>query len=676
MSDKIIEDGILGIDAGGTFTDLAFICGSGSEVEAFAKTPTRSDDLLATIDSGLKIILEKIDPARIKGVNLATTLATNAIVENKIRPTGLVLIGYDPAQTAEATERNKFGTKNILMIDGGHDPKGNEKAPLDVEKLCKNLDSMLAGVESVAVSGYFSVRNPGHETRVREIIKKKAPSVYITCGHEIASDLNAILRATTAALNAGLIPIVMNLFDAVSEIFKKQGINVPISIVRSDGSLVGVEWAKEHPIETVLSGPAASAIGACHLANAKSFRRPAWVVDVGGTTTDIIYLNEHGKPGLGTEGTTVGGHKTLIKSIDIHTFGLGGDSRVTVDRDMKVVVSSRRVKSLCSTASDIKGTHEVLKHLAEKNSLYEPIIVQPGINGRCENSFEKSTLETIDGKFASMDALLDGKLLSNLGYLQLEEMEKKGLIEYSGFTPTDALHVLGKLNKWDSDASEMGAKILSRGRFKIKELCSTVCSEVVRKIALNVLKKSFLRIGYAQNRLEELESFVNFSFSDSIPTGGPDVRFSLNAALIGVGAPAWAFLKQTGELIGEDAILPENAEVAGAVGAAVGTFSLRYSVWITPLPNGSYRAHLPSGIHDFASLKESVDNSVEFMRPWIIERAQKSGAIEPVVDYKQEDEEAWVQGGLRKVHLWTQLLFNVSDATELEEQQIPLSDSV
>ena len=118
--------------------------------------------------------------------------------------------------------------------------------------------------------------------------------------------------------------------------------------------------------------------------------------------------------------------------------------------------------------------------------------------------------------------------------------------------------------------------------------------------------------------------------------------------------------------MGEDAHLPANAEVAGAVGAAVGTFSLRYSVWITPLITGIYRVHLPSGVVDYPDLQTAVKEAVAFMEPWIKERAKKIGASTPVIKFRQEDEEAWVQGGLRKVHLWTQLWFDVVNSDSLQ----------
>ena len=663
MSAEKLEAGILGIDAGGTFTDLAFICGGDSAVAAWGKTPTLHEDLVGTINEGLKIILQQVQPERIKAVNLATTLATNAIVENKIRSTGLILIGYDPVQVDAAIRKNKFGTDKVVMLGGGHDPKGNEAAPLEVEKLARTLGPMLAKVESVAVSGYFSVRNPSHEIKARDIIWASNPNMPVTCGHELASDLDAILRATTAALNAGLIPIVMDLFNSVERVFREYGIDVPISIVRGDGSLVSSEWAKLHPIETVLSGPAASAIGACHLAGADKFKRPSWVVDVGGTTTDIIYLDANGRPGLSSEGAIVGGHKTLIKAIDIYTFGLGGDSRVKFDKDVNLVVGPRRVKSLCSTADEEPTVLESLDRLAKVHTQTEPLIVRSGRGDKAESKFERSVVERVSAGHSTPDVLLSEERLTNMSGLQLEDMEARGIISFSGFTPTDALHVLGRLDRWNAKASELGAAILSRDRFPLNKLCGDVCKKVVHDIALNVLRKSLVRTGIKITRDGEAERLLSASLSDAAKNG-PLLKPILNAAVVGVGAPAWAFLKEAGALLGEESILPENAGVAGAVGAAVGTFSLRYSVWVTPMADGTYRAHLPVGIRDYETLSEAVDKIKVFMTPWITERAKKTGAVKPRINCVQEDEEAWISGGLRKVHLWTQLWFNVVEDSE------------
>jgi len=256
MSSEILKEGILGIDAGGTFTDLAFLRLADSYVAASAKTPTDQDDLVGTIGRGLDLISKEIDVKEIRAVNLATTFATNAIVEGKTKASAIVLIGYDEEQVKRAVKSNKFGTDKVILISGGHDTKGNEQAPLDLVNLRTSFKEIEGSVAAIAVSGFFSVRNPSHEIAAREEILSICPEMPVTCGHELSSDLDAILRAETVSLNAGLIPIVMDLLRSVEKVLKDRGIDVPLSVVKGDGSLISSEWARAHPIETIVSGPA------------------------------------------------------------------------------------------------------------------------------------------------------------------------------------------------------------------------------------------------------------------------------------------------------------------------------------------------------------------------------------------------------------------------------------
>ncbi len=660
--DNAMQQGILGIDAGGTFTDLVFWSEPDGTAIASAKTPTMHSDLVGTIENGLKLILAEVAPEQIKAFNLATTLATNAIVENKLRPSALVLIGYDKDITEKYHHEKKFGTDIIYQVNGGHDPKGNEAAPFDEAAFCEICDTISSDVEAVAVSSFFSVRNPAHEICARGIISAKRPDIHVTCGHELATELDALKRATTAALNAGLIPIIIELLDSVENVCARFGINVPIMVVRSDGSLVSMDWARVHPIETVLSGPAASAIGACYLAEATTFARGACAVDIGGTTTDIIYLDDRGRPVLGTEGTTVGGHKTLVKSIDIFTFGLGGDSRVRFSKDKELLIGPRRVRSLCSAAADNPEVITCLKDILAEAVSQEPIVVFRGERGRTTGSFEERILSVLGEGPSTISRLLKGEKLLNMGMVQLEEMEKRGLIQFAAFTPTDALAALGRLHKWDCRASELGARILAGGDVEsVAGLCNSVCEEVSKLAAKNIFVKKLSGQGFDLSRHEGSMPLIDFALfsQSSLP---PMIQLKLNTELIGVGAPSWAFIPRTGEILSEAAILPKNSEVAGAVGAAVGTFFLRYSVLITPLPaEGGYRAHLPVEIKDFEYLDDAVNYTITVIVPWIRERAISAGAKRPVINYKREDTEALVAGGIRKIHLSTHIYFNVSD---------------
>lgn len=657
-----ISRGVLGIDAGGTFTDIALVCPESSKVIAAIKTPTNHADMVTTIENGLKLILDQVSPEQIQAINLATTHATNAIVENKIRRCGLVVIGYDPDSVEEYKSLNKFGTDLVYQVAGGHDPKGNELNQFDEQafiKICKNLPN---DVESLAVSSYFSVRNPSHELRAKEIISSINRSIYVTCGHEIASDLNALKRATTAALNAGLIPIVMSLLDSVEKVCQSLGLYLPITIVRGDGTLVNSDWARMHPIETVLSGPAASAIGAGFLSTdlKDSF---SYVVDIGGTTTDIILLNRDGKPTLGTEGTTVGGHKTLVKSIDIFTLGLGGDSHVRIGNDRKINIGPKRVRPLCSTALQTPGIKEMLQDLLINGIQQEPLIVfsEGKNNNGSLSDFAQRTLDMLKDGPCTASRLIQKERSPHMAMLQLDEMEQRGFVSYAGFTPTDALHALEQLDKWDAEASRLGAQVFLNGTNKsIETFCSKVCSTFSRLVATNVLKKSMIR-GLGDIESEgEAQRVIDLTLSH--PNNNNNLpRLDINASLIGLGAPSWAFIKEAADTIYQKSAVPDNAGVGGAVGAAVGTFSFLYVVLITPLPNGLYRSHLPTGVEDFECLDMAIHNSNELMQRWITGRAQQAGAVDPSIKIQRKDEEAIIAGGTLKVHLWTELLYEVTD---------------
>lgn len=662
MANTHCDSGILGIDAGGTFADLAFLSGKPLQVAAKAKTPTLHEDLIHTIAQGMDLILRQVDRDRIRTVNLATTLATNAIVEDKLRPAGLILIGYDSVEPAG--RRGEFGTQLVYRVGGGHDARGNEAAPLDEAALEQAARELAPRVESLAISGYFSVRNTSHELRAREIVQRLLPQVPITCGHELATDLDAVKRATTAALNAGLIPIVMGLLHSVEQVCASRGIHAPITVVRGDGSLVSAEWAARHPIEMVLSGPASSACGACYLAGAANAERPSWAVDIGGTTTDIIGLDRTGRPAISAEGALVGRHRTLVKAIDIDTFGLGGDSRTRFDRERRLVLGPRRIRPLCVAALEYPEMLGEMERLLKLERACEPLFVFPGPRMvPAMSGFETRVFNKLSRGPCSVAALLEEEPRANSCQQELENLAALGRISFSGFTPTDALHILGSLDRWDGRASRLGARLMSlESRQTPEELARAVCGEAVRMMALQVFRKSLVAQNHSLRHGGTWEALLAWALErEEEREAGSRLRLELNAALIGVGAPSWAFIGQAGELLGERAILPEHAEVAGAVGAAVGSFSLNYAVLIRPLPRGGVRVHHPLGVRDYKDLETAVSQTKASMLPWIRERARKAGAADPQVSCDRRDDEAWVTGGSRKVYLRTQLFFTVSD---------------
>lgn len=666
--DKQAASGIIGIDAGGTYTDLVFLKDSDYSAAARAKTPTIHGDLVKTIENGLDLMMETIDASDIRSFNLASTLATNAIVENKLRPTVLILIGYDEAVIKEAAAKDAFHTEHMILVKGGHNEKGDEQAALDEQALREAIAALPKSIEAAAISGFFSVRNPSHENRAAEILREMRPELFVSCGHELTTDLDAIKRATTTALNAGLIPIVMELLASVEEVCRARGIQVPITIVRGDGTLVGAPWAKQHPVEMILSGPAASACGARFLAAADPDERGTWIVDIGGTTTDIIRLDAEGKPVLLEEGATVAGHKTLVKAIDIYTFGLGGDTRVLYGEKKFPQLGTRRVKPLCALASEYPQILEELKSLSESGKKGEPLFLMAG-RGEPDDDFERKILDQIKEGPRSRSRVLSGENARRLKYRRIDKMEEKGLLQYASFTPTDALHVLELLDIWDGRASRLGAELMTGAQLTSPEDVAAL----VRSSMVKTIGKALMHQSLAVNGFPLVSGGEGQQLMDRVLSGesrlSKQVGLWLDAMFIGAGAPSWAFLPLTGDLLREPALLPNNTDIAGAVGAAAGSFSLTYSIRITPLNAESvFRVHYPLGIADFEELDEAVDYAHRFMEKWLIERARNAGAKRPKLEMRRTDKKGIASGG-REIYLYTQLSFQAAEDKDKTDEK-------
>ncbi len=657
---EIHKTGVMGLDTGGTFTDVVFISDEDNTVIAKGKTPTLHDNLAATVENGVDIILEKVAPSAVRSFSIATTLATNAIVENRTRPTALFLIGYEEDTVQAAVKENAFNTEYVYMISGGHDNWGNEKRPLDEEKIRGAALALPQGIEAAAVSGFFSVRNNAHEKRAVEIIKELRPELYISCGYELTTELNAVKRATTAVLNAGLIPITMEFFDAVEQACRKRKMTAEINVVKGDGSLVNLQWAKLYPVEMILSGPAGSACGAQFLADLKGENRPSWVIDIGGTTTDIIRLDEDGRPALLESGITVAGHKTLTKAIDIYTFGLGGDSRVLLDRCGCISLGNRRVIPLCKLALKHPEVLKELKALRRSGYMGEPLFIISK-TGSCDSEFEQSIIDKLEKGPQSLQRILGSERHKSVYRNAVKNMYEKGYVEYSSFTPTDALNVKGTLQMGVPEASEEAAWLMINDEENTspEAVADDVCRKVVMSICRQLISRNFEVHGVKLT--SESENLIRSVLAEE---NGMQrlVSFFLDAGLIGVGAPSWAFMPAVGEKVNEPARLPQYAEVAGAAGAAMGSFYLSHVVEIIPVYNTDiYRIHYPGGTADYEDADKAVAFVCGFMKKWLAERAMQAGALNPEVKWVREDEKLQGIDYSADIRPWIKVKFTVTD---------------
>ncbi len=315
---------LLGIDTGGTYTDAVLYDEGSGRIVTAAKALTTRHHLAVGIHAAAEAVLTSsgVEPASIALVSLSTTLATNALVEGQGGRVGLVLVGFDEAAASRAGIVDALRGDPCVRIGGGHDAAGRACGTLDLAALDRAISGLEDSVAAFAVAGMFAVRNPEHEIAVRDRLRERTGQP-VTCGHELSSRLDGPRRAMTCVLNARLVPIIQRLLDAADRSFSALGVSAPMMVVRGDGALVGAAVARLKPVETILSGPAASLVGASHLTGA----RDALVSDIGGTTTDYALLVD-GRPRIDPDGATVGGFRTMVEAVAMRTVGLGGDSEV------------------------------------------------------------------------------------------------------------------------------------------------------------------------------------------------------------------------------------------------------------------------------------------------------------------------------------------------------------
>ncbi|MFZ2448273.1 MAG: hydantoinase/oxoprolinase family protein [Syntrophobacteraceae bacterium] len=309
---------IIGLDVGGTHTDAVLI-GEGS-IQRQAKVPTEHSNLFECVWAALEQVTRDVPPHKILRAVLSTTLTTNAIAEGKLAPTGMIVSagpGVNPALFRTGS--------NYHCVSGSIDHRGREVQPVhapEIQKIAARFKS--EGVRQVGVVSKFSVRNPAHELRIAEVLGNSFDNVVL--GHRLSGNLNFPRRIATAYLNAAVHSVHKKFFEAVRDSLEKKGLRIPILVLKADGGTINFESSIEVPGQTILSGPAASVMGALPFASETG---DTLVLDIGGTTTDMAVLVRR-VPLLEPLGGEIGGYKTLIRALRTQSIALGGDSAVRV----------------------------------------------------------------------------------------------------------------------------------------------------------------------------------------------------------------------------------------------------------------------------------------------------------------------------------------------------------
>ena len=627
---------VIGLDTGGTFTDAALLDSAAGTVLGTGKSLTTREDLSIGVGGAIARVLEGFDgaPGDIGLVSLSTTLATNAVVEGVGGRACLVMIGFDETALERADLARALGQDPVIFISGGHNADGTPQARLDEPALRAAIESGRDGVSAYAVAGHFATRNPEHETRARDMIRELT-GAPVTCSHELSSSLGGPRRALTALLNARLINLLDRLVAATESIMAAQGLACPLMVVKGDGSLLQAEFARSRPVETVLSGPAASLAGAAFLAGTKT----ALVADIGGTTTDIALL-QNGAPRLKPDGALVGGWQTMVEAADIRTCGLGGDSEVRpVSRGTGggLTLGPRRAVPLSLLAMQWPAAKEKLAAqldiavpMATDGRFVLPLMPNgvPGWLTRSEAKLAAAALETGPVAIAEIAG-------TQLALGAVDRLVSRGLLTLAAFTPTDALHVTGDFAEFDSEAAELGAALMARQKNGIGQpmaatgaaLAEMALAELHRRSGVALMDAALAHQGAGEGQASGnpllADLYRNIKPEDA---GIVSLSLRLETGLVALGASAATHYPHVAARMGVDLTVPDHAEVAGAVGAAAGSVRQRVMISVTQPSEGRFRIHLPDGPRDVGVMEDALAAARDAAAALAEARAAKAGA--------------------------------------------------
>ncbi|MDR7031511.1 N-methylhydantoinase A/oxoprolinase/acetone carboxylase beta subunit [Mesorhizobium sp. BE184] len=640
----------LGIDTGGTYTDAVLWSDGRGAVLAKAKALTTRHDLAIGIAGAVDAVLDAsgLDPAAIKLVSMSTTLATNALVEGQGGRAALVMIGFSPSDLARDGLDRALGGDPVVFSPGGHDVHGNEAA-LDLSALEAALPELAGTVSGFAVCAYFSTRNPAHEIAARNLIRDLA-GLPVTASHELSSQLGGPRRALTTLLNARLIAMIDRLVAATEGFLAARGIAAPLMVVRGDGALVSAAFARQRPIETILSGPAASLVGARHMTGLAD----AVVSDIGGTTTDVAVL-DGGRPRLDPEGATVGGWRTMVEAVAMRTFGLGGDSEVALEEgalDPRLVLGPRRLVPL-SLAAHLHGAmvaDELERQLRAPNPGRNDgrFAVRTGVPDRLAAGLGNGE-EKLYARISTTPDPLDRLLTANAQLATLNRLVARGLVHVSGFTPSDAAHVLGRQSNWDAAAARLGAELFARRRngrgqavaASAEDLCERVLAAVTRWSAEAILETAF-----SEDGLDGAAAVVHALVQRAVGRQPGIARLSvaLDRPVIGLGASAPLHYAGLESLVGNRCVVPADTDVANALGAVVGQVRVSVTARVSQPKQRLFRVASGDVLRDFAEEEPALAAAEALVREVAARRAADAGADAAEIDVTVDIRATTVEG--------------------------------
>lgn len=629
----------LGVDAGGTYTDAVIYDFKENKILDKHKALTTKWDFSIGIDNALSGLDSSL-LTKVELVSVSTTLATNAIVEGEGQKVGLILMDSSDMVPSDLISHSpRCRIKGFINISGEEIEAVDEGEILLVARRMIQRD----GVTAFAVSGFAGSINPAHELTVKRIIEEETGMVTC-CGHELSDLLNFVVRAQTAVLNARIVPRMIKFFHELGQVLEKRGVAAPVMVVKGDGTLMSGALALERPVETTLSGPAASVAGAKLLTGL----RDAMVVDIGGTTTDTADICDD-MVAVCEKGAHVGGFVTHVKALDMRTSGLGGDSLIRWNSGTGgFTIGPRRVGPLVWAGHVSNGlVHDALQYMNHQSLLRLDQVLFVAMEGQFP--FEPTEQEIRIYSLLRQRPHTPEELVTKFNifstlFLPMSRMEESGLVQRCGLTPTDLLHCKGDFTRWDPEPARRMLAMLSVFTKKEEtDLIDELMREIHQKLALEILKKQLFK-ELSEEDLERspaaqqlILKVLEPASANSTKNSRYQLKAEFNYPVIGIGAPVDYFLPEAGKLINAKVIIPPDADVANALGAITSHIMIRQKLVINPNSTGNYMVEGVAGNQSFKDLAKAEAWSVEYLKESVRSQALKAGTTRKTINIKIDD---------------------------------------
>lgn len=321
---------ILGIDVGGTHTDSVLM--KGRKIIRKSKVLTDKENILKSVLMATNAVANADDIKQLQRVVLSTTISTNAVVQNQLDEVGLIVMNGPGVSPKDLPLADKSRLVSGYMNHRGMEAEAPNKAELEEVQFImskKNIDHF-------AIVGKFATRNPAHEKQAETIFAKNAKHVSVS--HTLSGSLNFPRRIATTYLNEAVWGLHGRLVEQLQAYMNELGINVPLYILKADGGTIEYKQSQNQPVQTILSGPAATIMGVLPYV---SLEKDSVSIDIGGTTTDIALFAD-GVPLLEPLGVKIEHHKTAVRGLLTQSIGVGGDSHLRVV-DGKLLLGPERL---------------------------------------------------------------------------------------------------------------------------------------------------------------------------------------------------------------------------------------------------------------------------------------------------------------------------------------------